>query len=125
MVSKLSEKRILIVEDEYFIASDLKRALEAEQATVVGPAGTIDAGIALAEAEPLDAAVLDVNLEGGESYGIADRLTAREIPYLFLTGYDGWALPAIYRGIPRVTKPFPRNQVLAIVAQLCTKVNPA
>lgn len=125
MAGRLREKRILVAEDEYLIAFDLKRALEAEQATVVGPVGTFDAGIALAEVEPLDVAVLDVNLEGATSYPIADRLAARDIPYLFVTGYDEWALPQIYRGIPRVTKPFPTHQVLTMIAQLCFKVNPA
>ena len=60
MTDALAGKRILLVEDEYFIASDLKRALQKAGAHVLGPVGVLDAGLALAE-QPVDAAVLDPN----------------------------------------------------------------
>ena len=115
---RLAGKTILVVEDEYFIASDLKRALEKEDATVVGPAGNIGKGLSLLGEEPIDAAILDVNLEGTTSYPIADRLGEQSVPYVFLTGYDGWALPDAYRDAPRVAKPFSMRAVLACVEQL-------
>lgn len=118
MTGSLAGKRILVVEDEYFIASDLKRALQKADAIVVGPVGDIDLGLSLVARDRLDAAVLDVNLEGTTSYPIADRLAAQAVPYLFLTGYDGWALPEPYRAVPRVPKPFPMRAVLACVGQL-------
>ena len=72
----LAGKRILVVEDEYFIASDLKRALAAVGATPVGPAGDPARGQALLDQGPVDGALLDVNLEGATSYPVADRLAA-------------------------------------------------
>ena len=48
MMGSLAGKHVLIVEDEYFVASDLKRALEKEDAVVVGPAGDLDKGLSLA-----------------------------------------------------------------------------
>ncbi|UAK26242.1 response regulator [Sphingomonas nostoxanthinifaciens] len=119
MGRELTGKRILVVEDEYYIASDLKRLLTSADATVIGPVAALEAGLSLIECESLDAAVLDVNLEGIFSYAIADRLTERAIPYLFLTGYDDWALPAAYRPIPRVTKPFLERTMLLTVERLC------
>lgn len=113
MVCGLAGKRILIVEDEYFIASDLKRAFQQGGAIVVGPVGDLTNGLALAEEGELDAAVLDVNLEGATSYPIADRLADQAVPYMFLTGYDGWALPEPYCNAPRIAKPFTVNLVLA------------
>ena len=68
--------------------------------------------------EPIDAAVLDVNLEETLSYPIADRLQSRSIPYMFLTGYDGWSLPVEYREIARLPKPFPPHAVVALVEKL-------
>ena len=111
-------KRILVVEDEWFIAGDLRRALAAAGAHVVGPVGTLAAGLALADATPLDAAVLDINLGGEPSFPIADRLAARGVPFLFLTGYDDWALPPSYRAAERLTKPCAAEDVVARLADL-------
>ena len=118
MKPALSGKTILVVEDEYFIAADLKRALVATGATVVGPTGDLAAGLALAEEQPIDAALLDVNLEGAFSYPIADALAERDVPFLFLTGYDGWSLPETYRSIPRIAKPFSAASLLTAAEAL-------
>lgn len=121
MAGRLVGKRILIVEDEYFIASDLKRALAEEEAVVVGPVSELARGLSLAGGESLDAAVLDVNLEGATSYTIADRLSDRAVPFMFLTGYDGWALPEPYRGAPRLGKPFVMKQALSCLETLVAR----
>lgn len=119
MQPKLAGKRILVVEDEYFIASDLQRVLAAEGAIVVGPIGDLAKALRLAEDDALDAAILDVNLEGAMSYPIADRLAAANVPYMFLTGYDGWSLPPAYTGAPRVAKPFSTPRLIDAVVALC------
>lgn len=118
MSNGLAGKHVLVIEDEYFIAADLKRALAAAGAEVVGPSGDLAAGLALLDARPIDVAVLDVNLEGDFSYAIADALTARDVPFLFVTGYDGWALPEAYRDAPRIAKPFLLHAVVERVAEL-------
>ena len=112
MTSALAGKRILVVEDEYFIASDIKRALQKAGAVPVGPVGDLMAGLSLIDRQPVDAALLDINLEGATSYGIADRLDQQSTPYIFLTGYDGSALPRAYRDTPRVAKPYAVEHVL-------------
>lgn len=113
----LAGRKILVVEDEYFIASDLKRMLIGEGAAVVGPVGDLASGMSLAE-EQLDAAVLDVNLENVMSFPIADRLQGRNVPYMFLTGYDGWALPPDYRDATCLAKPFATGAVVSMVEKL-------
>ena len=125
MTERLAGKRILILEDEYFIASDLERALEKAGAVVVGPVGDLAKGLALAEAEAIDAAVLDVNLGGNVSYAVAEKLADRAVPYMFLTGYDAWSLPDAYRSTPRVAKPFPMRAVLDRIGQLVGGAAPA
>lgn len=117
MTARLDGRRILVVEDEYFIASDLRRALEERGAIVVGPTGRLDEALALA-AQPLDAALLDLNLEGDYSYAIADRLAGVGVPYMFLTGYDRWVVPAAYRHVPHVAKPFPMEALMARIGGL-------
>ena len=114
----LSGKQILVIEDEYFIASDLSRALRDAGAEVVGPVGDLDLGRALAASQPIDAAVLDVKLEGASSFPIVQELTARNIPVMLVTGYDDWALPEAYRSIPRVGKPFSAHAVIGVLETL-------
>ncbi len=116
--SPLADKRILVVEDEYFIARDLERALRAADAIVVGPVATLQQGLDLAENQPLDAAVLDVNLAGERAFEIADRLSARDVPWTFLTGYDEWALPAPYRSASIVAKPFQPDRIVRAIGAL-------
>ncbi|APX64658.1 response regulator [Sphingomonas sp. gentR] len=116
--SPLADKRILVVEDEYFIARDLERALRAADAIVVGPVATLEQGLDLAENQPLDAAVLDVNLAGERAFEIADCLSARDVPWTFLTGYDEWALPAPYRSASIVAKPFQPDRIIRAIGAL-------
>ncbi len=103
--SQISEKRVLVVEDEYLVAMDMSAYLEAAGAHVVGPASNVNAALeAVAHAE-LDGAVLDVNLRGEMAYPVADALTARGIPFVFTTGYDAHAVPARFARVKRCEKP--------------------
>ena len=115
----LTGKRLLIVEDEYFIASDLKRALEAQGVTVIGPSGRVADALALIERERIDVAMLDVNLGNAMCFPIAERLRTCGVPFLFLTGYDGWTLPEALRDVPLLVKPFDSAVVVAAVRDLC------
>lgn len=117
MTGMLDGRRILVVEDEYFIAAEIKRQLAGEGAEIVGPVGSLAAGLSLAD-EPLDAAVLDVNLSETMSFPIADRLGDRDVPFLFLTGYDGWSLPVTYQDAPCLPKPFSAGSVVRMVSEL-------
>ena len=102
----LAKKRILVVEDEFFLADDLCRDLEGMGAVVVGPAPSVERALALMAATPcLDAAVLDVNLCGEVAYPVADGLMARSVPFVFASGYDDRALDERYPEIPRCRKP--------------------
>ncbi|MBB4153873.1 CheY-like chemotaxis protein [Sphingomonas jinjuensis] len=120
MAQPLAGKTILVAEDDYFQAADLKRALIEAGATVVGPVADVDGAMALVAAGRLDAAVLDVNLSSTLSYPLADRLAADAIPYVFLTGYDVWALPEAYRSVPRLSKPCLMDSVVVMVGRLMT-----
>lgn len=74
---------------------------------LIGPATRIDEGLRMAREENLDVALLDVNLDGEMSWGIAAVLAARGIPFAFGTGYDiGSILPAEFTGTQIFSKPF-------------------
>ena len=66
----------------------------------------------------IDAAVLDINLVGAESYPLVEALIGQLVPFLFLTGYDEWALPQRYRAHPRLSKPAPVETVVAALSRL-------
>jgi CheY-like chemotaxis protein len=99
-------RRLLVVEDEYLLADDMRLNLEDAGAVVVGPVGSLSEALSLiAKEELLDGAILDVNLGGEKSFAVADHLMARGVPLIFATGYDEAALPSRYRDIPRCGKP--------------------
>lgn len=104
--------RILIVEDEAYLAADLAEAMRVRGAEVIGPVGTFREAMRAVETRWIDRAVLDVNLAGELSFPIADRLEAAGIPYVIATGYSAEALPERFRGKPRLEKPF-RPETLA------------
>ncbi|KQN92816.1 hypothetical protein ASE95_09235 [Sphingomonas sp. Leaf231] len=86
---------------------------------VVGPAGRVDDAMALVDRGGVDVAMLDVNLGSAMCFPVAERLAALGIPFLFLTGYDGWTLPEPLRDVPLLAKPFNNNAVVAAVRALC------
>jgi DNA-binding response OmpR family regulator len=111
----LQGRRILIVEDEYFVAEAISQILEEAGAAVAGPIGWVEEAVSFVESEgsTLDAAVLDVSLHGRASYPIADALTAHGVRVLFVTGYDRATLAPAYRGHPRCEKPLKPEAILA------------
>jgi len=114
----LSGRRVLVVEDEYFIAWDMGDSLARAGAEVAGPVADAEQALAAIEADALDAAVLDVNLKGDTVYAVADRLKARGIPYLFATGEVQIADRSDYRSRPKLEKPILGNELLRAVGKL-------
>lgn len=99
-------RRLLVVEDDYFWADDLRKALRAAGATVLGPVASVEAAMGLLKAEPVpDAAILDLDLRGVQAFDVADRLIARRVPILIVTGYEGGALPSPYAAMSWLEKP--------------------
>jgi len=102
---------VLLVEDQMIVAMQIEDMLRAAGCEVVGPVGTLQAAIALAHKEALDAAVLDVNLDGEKVYPAAEELQARGIPFIFATGYGESTLPEQWRDQPRLSKPFGHREL--------------
>jgi CheY-like chemotaxis protein len=98
-------KRVLIVEDEYFLAQDIANHFDGLGAEVLGPAGTVADALRLLKSSGLDGAVLDINLHGERVYPVADVLRQRRVPFVFASGYGGELEPAAYADVPRCIKP--------------------
>lgn len=116
----LAGRRVLVVEDEYYLATDAARALSARGVEVVGPfSGTEEALAALSRGHP-DCAVLDINLGQGSNFALAGRLLDEGLPFLFFTGYDSEVIPARFAGVIRLEKPVDPARLAQAVEALCT-----
>jgi CRP-like cAMP-binding protein/CheY-like chemotaxis protein len=123
MKGPLRGRRILVVEDEYVMAEDIRTNLERAGAAVLGPAPTVREALRLLTSQAhVDGAVLDVNLAGEMVYPVADRLRQRGVPFLFATGYDQRTLPSQYASVPYRAKPLDiRELVRTLAAQPATR----
>lgn len=98
--------RVLVAEDEFLLASLLEQDLISAGHLVVGPFTHIGSAMQAANDEPLDLAILDINLNGEMSYPVADKLLLRGVPLILLTGYGATDLPERFRAFPRIAKPY-------------------
>lgn len=112
-------RRIFIAEDEYFLADELRRAVQSAGADMLGPVASVRSGLEILGActKP-DAASLDVNLGGECVYPLADILIARSVPFVFTTGYDQGVIPHAYAHVLRLEKPVEPQTVLAAIETL-------
>lgn len=101
----LAGLRVLVVEDDYFIAVELCSALRRAGAEILGPARDLETGLAAIRDERIDCGVLDINLRGQMAFQIATELRARDVPTIFATGYDASMIPAELSDAPRLEKP--------------------
>ena len=109
--------RVLIVEDAVLLAMELETGLSDAGATIIGPAYELEEAMALLD-QPIDAAVLDANLNGHSVTPVAEALSARRIPFVFATGYGEQAGAPGGFDAPVIRKPYDVTQVSAAVAEL-------
>ena len=116
---RLKGHRVLVVEDEYYLAKDVRQALKAEGADIIGPFPShTEAAAALAERTP-DCAILDVNLGQGASFDLADELRTKGVPFLFFTGYDREVIPIRFADVPRLEKPVDASRLVSAAVEVC------
>lgn len=115
--SLLTGRNILLVEDEMMVAMLLEAVLENEGCKVTC-VGHLEQATQLATEREIDAAILDVNLHGHRSYAVADALIAREIPFVFATGYGDVDLMTFYPTRPVLTKPYQPDILIRILTSL-------
>jgi CheY-like chemotaxis protein len=116
-VSTLANRRILVAEDEALIAIGIETMLQSFGCEVIGPVSEVRNILQMIETEPLDGALLDVNLRGRQVFEILPDIICRGIPVMLTSGYDDATLfPAAFRDLPRISKPFDE----ATLRRMCT-----
>lgn len=98
--------KVFVVEDEFLIRMLLEDMLADLGHEIAAVAGSVNEAIELAKTSSFELAILDVNLDGRDVYPVADILTERGVPFVFVTGYGGRGLPEPYRERLTLQKPF-------------------
>lgn len=113
-VDDLAGKAVLIAEDEYMLADAIEAAVRSAGGAVQGPFPSIAETLEhLASAASLpDAAVLNIKLQDGQSYPIADELARLGIPYVFASATDPASMPRRFSRVAMVPKPYAASQVV-------------
>jgi len=128
MTQSISEKtvplngvRVLVAEDDYFIAEEICSTLRKHGAEVVGPLPELERALTLVRSQPVDCAVLDINLQGSFAFDLASELRERGTPAIFTTGYDASVLPNELRSCVRLEKPVNLRALLQAVQSACAR----
>lgn len=110
--------RILVLEDEVFVALDLEDELRARGHEVIGPASTLAEAEMLAEAVEPDLALLDINVRGQVPRALAEDLRRREIPFAYVSGYDEDFIKAHLPDAPMLPKPMQSSALGALLEDM-------
>jgi PAS domain S-box-containing protein len=104
-------QRILLVEDEALVAMMIQECLAECGHSVIGPISRAGEALRAAKESDYDAAILDINLGDGMAYPVADIVSARGVPFVFVTGYEADTIDDRFGGVPVLQKPIERQML--------------
>ena len=114
----LTGRRILLVEDSPVIAPFTADMLNDLGCDVVGPAPNMAAARELVDGGEFDAALVDVHIRGERVFPLCEMLEAKNLPFVFTSGYADWQMPEKWRERPRLQKPYTVGQIEEALAAL-------
>ena len=103
--------KVLVVEDEFLLADDARRALEDLGAAVIGPTPRVDKALQFLRTTQIDAAILDIDLAGELVFPVAEMLQDMGIPFVFASAYETSIIPARYKGFVLSDKPIELERI--------------
>jgi CheY-like chemotaxis protein len=109
---------IMVVEDDFYQASETGRALQEAGATVLGPHGTALAALQRIAFQSPSCAVVDINLGDGVLFGVSNALRDKGVPLLFVTDADPHSIPPQFADVPLLRKPVSKEQIVEAAARL-------
>ncbi|MDB5648853.1 MAG: response regulator receiver protein, partial [Hyphomicrobiales bacterium] len=118
----LAGRRVLVVEDEPFIAMTLEDMLTDLGCVVAGSASQIQDALEMIERGNIDAAVLDVNLGSQKIDPVADALAKLDCPFVFTTGYGRTGVPPLHNMRGVVQKPFRMEDLAKALSEELSRV---
>jgi FixJ family two-component response regulator len=93
---ELSDRFILVVEDEAMTAIDMASIISMAGGSVIGPFQSISQGFLFRRFKRIDAALLDISLNGESAFKLADAIAERGTPVIFLSGHSPRGTPVIF-----------------------------
>ena len=112
-----TRNRVLLVEDEILVAMRMRDILCELGISVIGPFSRLSDAMVAAVHEEIDAGIIDINLGGEFVYPVADVLSARGIPFVFVTGYGVESVESRFGAVPVIKKPVQRQTLQKIFAK--------
>lgn len=110
---------MLVVEDDWFLANEICQGLRRCGAKPLGPASTLQEARKLANSPDFRCAILDIKLRGEVSLPFARELSALNVPFVYVTGYDDAVIPELPLGAAHLTKPVDVEKLVNLVDALC------
>ena len=115
-MGNLDGARVLLLEDEFLVALDAEQMLKELGARQVETAATLSEAEERARQGHFDVALLDVNINGQMSFGLAEALRNRGVPVVFATGYElkNRAIPGLDVALC-VSKPYTSERLCQVL----------
>jgi CheY-like chemotaxis protein len=120
---ELSNRRVLVVEDEMMIAMLIEDMLDEFGCKLVGPATNVPRALELIAKEKVEIAVLDLNLGGEDTYAIAEALQQKNVPFIFATGYGSTGVRQEHGNRRVLQKPFQARDLESALAEALARSN--
>jgi CRP-like cAMP-binding protein len=117
--------RILVVEDNYLTAKAVCDIVRDCGFSVAGAVARLESGLDFLAERDIDGAIVDINLDGTQSFPLCAELNRRKVPFCFLTGYAPSIIPPAFRSAPLLSKPFDPGQMKLALTGLAPHRAPA
>lgn len=113
-------KSILLVEDEARLAAAIGMVVRGEGHTV-HTCSRVSEAIKTLDACSVSAAILDINVEDGLVYPVADELRRRKVPYAFCSSMNTESVPSAHASVPFLQKPFEFDELIDLTTTLVSQ----
>lgn len=111
--------RVLVVEDDYFIAVQVEDILRTLKCKAVGPCSSVEAALTACNGGSFDFALLDMNIRGQSILPVVEVLSTMKLPFILATGYQiSSSEDPVLQNAIRVAKPFNVNDVGGAMSEL-------
>lgn len=105
--------RVLVAEDEAIVALDMCDTVEEAGFEIEGPHNNVSSAMLALQKHRPDIAILDVELDDGDTFKLAEQLMAEDVPVIFHSGQ--FSPDEVARRFPNAiacSKPCPPNEIL-------------
>lgn len=109
---------VMVIENDFYHASEIGKALQEAGATVLGPHGTALAALERIAFQSPSCAVVNINLGDGVLFGVSNALRDKGVPLLFVTDANLDSIPDDLAHVPVLRKPAMKQQIIEAAARL-------